>query len=110
MPVIKSAKKKLRQDKKRQERNKVVKDLLKKVVKTFRANPTDVNLQAVYKTADKAAKNHLIHKNKAARLKSSLAKSMQNDATAKPAVKTSPTKAAALKKKATKKVTSKKTK
>ena len=80
MPVIKSAKKKLRQDKKRQERNKVQKDFLKKVVKEFKKSPSDKGLTSVFKAADKSVKNHLIHKNKAARLKSTLAKTLSPNA------------------------------
>lgn len=88
MPVIKSAKKKLRQDKKRQEQNKVQKDFLKKVVKTFRAHPTDKNLQAVYKATDKSVKKHLIHANKAARLKSSLTKTLSGKTSKAPTKQT----------------------
>lgn len=110
MPVIKSAKKKLRQDKKRQARNKVQKDFLKKVVKEFKKAPSEKSLQAVYKAADKSVKNQLIHQNKAARLKSTLAKtlnpnkdqttpSVEKKATAKTAPKKAPVKKVAKKSK-----------
>lgn len=100
MPVIKSAKKKLRQDKKHQERNKVQKDFLKKVVKEFRKAPSEKGLTAVFKAADKSVKKNLIHKNKAARLKSTLAKTLnpKTEKTAAPkvekAVKKTPAKKA----------------
>lgn len=81
MPVIKSAKKKLRQDKKRTDANKVAKDLLKKVIKAFRKSPSEKNLQTVYTVVDKAVKKHVVHKNKAARVKSTLAKSMKKEPT-----------------------------
>lgn len=84
MPVIKSAKKKLRQDKKRQERNKVSKDFLKKVVKEFKKAPSEKGLTAVYQAADKSVKKHLMHKNKAANLKSSLSKLVAGKSTAAP--------------------------
>lgn len=74
MPVIKSAKKKLRQDKKRTLRNRAlktqVKDLLKKALKEKSAT----SLNAFFKATDKATKNHVLHKNKAARLKSRVSK------------------------------------
>ncbi len=76
MPVIKSAKKKLRQDKKRQQRNKVQKDYVKEILKKFRANPSEKLLVAAVKATDKAAKKHILPKNKAARIKSSLSKLM----------------------------------
>lgn len=74
MPVIKSAKKKLRQDKKRTLHNAKAEASLKLAVKAARKNPTDKTLRAATQAADKAAKRHIIHANKAARIKSSLAK------------------------------------
>ncbi len=74
MPVIKSAKKKLRKDKKRTLQNYKTRDLLKNVIKQAKKQPSEKNLKVASVALDKAAKNHLIHKNKASRLKSSLAK------------------------------------
>ena len=74
MPVIKSAKKKLRQDKKRTARNKQLKNLLKAGIKTAQRKPTDENLRKAFKVIDKAAKAKIIHPNKAARIKSRLVK------------------------------------
>lgn len=74
MPVIKSAIKKLRQDKKREKRNSILENKLKDLVKKVKKNPTEKLLKEVFSLADKAAKNHIIHKNKAARIKSSIAK------------------------------------
>lgn len=74
MPVTKSAKKKLRADKKREERNNSFRNLFKKALKTARKKPTNENLSKATKIIDKLAKKHLIHKNKAARIKSSLSK------------------------------------
>ncbi len=75
MPNIKSAKKRVLVAKVRNERNKAAKTELKSVLKKARAEGADA---AAVKTAaiklDKAAGNGLIHKNKAARLKSRLAK------------------------------------
>ncbi len=75
MPNIKSAKKRVLISKARSEANKADKSELKTVIKKARAEGADA---AVIKTAvvtvDKAAGKGLIHKNKAARLKSQLAK------------------------------------
>lgn len=89
MPVIKSAKKKLRQDKKRTVENKKVKDLLKKTVKELIKVKDAKTLTQAFSIIDKATKKNLIHKNKAARLKSSLSKKVspkpikENSTTAK---------------------------
>lgn len=74
MPVIKSAKKKLRQDIKKTLENKVLKTLFQKLVKKAKKNPTENNIKLAAKAIDKAVKRGIIHKNKAARIKSSLAK------------------------------------
>ncbi len=74
MPVIKSAKKKLRQDKKREENNNKLRLLFKKVIKTARKTPNKLNISKATRVVDKLAKKNLIHKNKAARLKSGLSK------------------------------------
>ncbi len=81
MPIIKSAKKALRQNIKRRAKNKVVKRNLKSTVKEIRALITSEKtgdaqkkLSAVYKVIDKAAKTGIIKHNSAARRKSSIAK------------------------------------
>lgn len=81
MPIIKSAKKALRQSKKRRIKNLAKANRFKLAVKEFRklvaAGKKDEALKLlpkVYKTLDKAAKTHVIHKNKASRLKSNTAK------------------------------------
>ena len=74
MPVIKSAKKKLRKDRKRELQNKVLRNLFKKTVKQAEKNPSVANITKAVKIIDKIAKKNIIHKNKAARIKSKLAK------------------------------------
>ena len=75
MPNIKSAKKRVLVSKVRQERNKAAKSQLKTVMKNARAEGADANARlTAVKKLDKAAGKGLIHKNKAARLKSRLAK------------------------------------
>jgi len=96
MPILKHAKKKLRQDKKRVLRNKTLRNLYKSAVKAAKASPTDENLKKAFSEIDKAAKNYIIHANKAARLKSSLSKIKEkgtaSDSPTKPTAKKSVTK------------------
>ncbi|MCL4366034.1 30S ribosomal protein S20 [Patescibacteria group bacterium] len=74
MPIIKSAIKKVRKDKVRTTRNKSRETALKSAVKKARVSKTAKDLQTAFSALDKAAKVHLIHPNKAARLKSRLSK------------------------------------
>lgn len=74
MPVTKSASKKLRQDKKRALANRNKKEELKKKIKVAQKSPTDKNVKAAISALDRAVKVHILHKNKAARLKSRLSK------------------------------------
>ncbi len=72
MPIIKSAKKKMRKDKKRTILNdwyiKTYKKLLNQI-KNKKGNLKEL-VDQFYSRVDKAAKEHIIHKNKANRLKS----------------------------------------
>lgn len=74
MPVTKQAKKKLRKDIKREKTNDLLRKELKKTVKNSRSNPTAKKLLQSMKIIDKASKKNIIHKNKAARIKSRLAR------------------------------------
>lgn len=74
MPVTKSAKKKLRKDKRKTLQNKNLESLFKKMVKRAQKNPTEENIKKAVVVIDKSAKKNIIHKNKAARIKSSLYK------------------------------------
>jgi small subunit ribosomal protein S20 len=83
MPIIKSAKKALRQNKKRKAENLKIKNKMKgqiKKMKSFVENDkkkeAQENLDRGYKAIDKAAKKGIIKKNTAARKKSRLAKSI----------------------------------
>lgn len=76
MPLIKSAKKKLRKDIKRTEINAVKKQTLKSLIKTMRRTGNLEAYSAVASALDKAVKTKLIHKNKASRLKSRLSRTM----------------------------------
>ena len=70
MPITKSAKKSLRASEKKRERNQTQEIELEKALKKVSAS----NINEVVSKIDKAAKTGLIHKNKAARLKSRLTK------------------------------------
>ncbi len=81
MPITKSAEKALRQSKQRRRRNLKKKEAYKSVLKRAKKfvaakklNDALKLLPLVYKALDKAAKTKVIEKNKAARLKSRLAK------------------------------------
>jgi small subunit ribosomal protein S20 len=85
MPVIKSAKKKLRQDIKREKVNDLLRKTLKETIKDARKSKTAEKIRRAVVLTDKAAKKNLIHKNKAARIKSSLSKLAKPAAKAKTA-------------------------
>ncbi len=75
MPNIKSAKKRVLVSKARTEANKAAKSTLRTAIKKARAEGADAAVvKAAVVTVDRAAGKGLIHKNKAARLKSQLAK------------------------------------
>lgn len=74
MPLIKSAIKKVRKDKTRTARNRQREIVLKKLIKKARTDKSPKTLRQVFSALDKAAKTHLIHSNKAARIKSRLSK------------------------------------
>ena len=76
MPITKSAKKALRQNKRRHVRNVEKKTAFRKARKEFLEDTTPAKLTAAYKAIDKAAKEKVFAKKKAARLKSRLAKKM----------------------------------
>lgn len=72
MPISKSAKKALRRDQRRRKINLKIKIPLKKAIKSARKSPTPKALGKAFSWLDQAVKKNLIHKNKAARLKSRL--------------------------------------
>lgn len=74
MPIIASAAKKLRHDRKRTLQNERMRSKLQRLVKSMRKKPAKKTLASVFAVLDKAAKTRIIHPNKAARLKSRLAK------------------------------------
>ena len=101
MPVIKSAIKKLRKDIKRTKKNDDFRHQLDLSVNSAKKTPTPAKISAASSMVDRAVKHNLMHRNKAARIKSSLSKLAKPAAkkVVKPAVK-SADKAPAPKKKA----------
>jgi small subunit ribosomal protein S20 len=79
MPILKSAKKKLRKDVRRAKRNKEYLTKIQTALKAIKKNNDDDKRKELTKKAysiiDKAAKKKVIEKNKAARLKSKATKS-----------------------------------
>ncbi len=82
MPNIKAAEKWMRQTEKRTVRNKDVKTRLKTIFKKVVGAQDAEGVKSVESAFDKAAKSGIIHKNKAARKKSRLAKAMVRAAAA----------------------------
>lgn len=74
MPIIKSAKKRVRTANKAAIRNSKTKRSLRDALKSFGKSPSAKTQAAAQSNLDKAAKKGVIHKNKAARLKSQAAK------------------------------------
>lgn len=113
MPLIKSAKKRVRTAKKASVRNSKTKRSLKGALKVFRKSPTAKAHSKAESNLDKAVKKGLVHKNKAARQKRKLAAhakasgvkhtaaktTVKKVAPKKPAAKKAPAKKPAAKKK-----------
>ncbi len=85
MPNIKSAKKRVLTNKRKEEENILVdsrmKNSIKKLEKTVREGNKEASeelLKTTFKNIDKAQDINIVHKNKAARLKSRLSKSVNN--------------------------------
>ena len=82
MPLTSSAKKALKQDRARREINDLTRHKIKSAVKAARlaivAGEKDANtkIDAAYRELDIASKKNVIHKNRAARLKSRLTKKL----------------------------------
>ncbi|PWU23656.1 30S ribosomal protein S20 [Candidatus Cerribacteria bacterium 'Amazon FNV 2010 28 9'] len=74
MPITKSALKALRQDKRRTQTNRPYRTRVKTSSDTVKATPSTQNLSSAFSAIDRAVKKNIMHKNKAARLKSALSK------------------------------------
>lgn len=76
MPIIRSAKKKLRKDKKRTIKNIEYKRAYKETLKKIKKDGSNIKdlIKKYYSQIDKAVKRKIIHKNKGSRLKSKIKK------------------------------------
>ena len=112
MPIIKSAKKRVRVASKAATRNSKTKRTLRSAIKSFHAAITGDNANSAQSAIDIAVKKGVIHKNKAARKKRQLAaasKAAGTKAPAKKAVAKKPAAKPAVKKAVAKKAPAKKT-
>lgn len=78
MPILKSSKKALRQAKRNKAVNDRVRGKVREVLREFRTKSSEEVLQKVFSILDRAVKKNIIHKNKASRLKSRLAKKLKS--------------------------------
>lgn len=101
MPITKSAKKSLRVSQTKRAQNHINKVALEKALRKTDAE----NVNKTVSLIDKAAKTGLMHKNKAARLKSQLAKKIGTPVAEKPTVKKAVKKTASKSKAKSKKST-----
>lgn len=114
MPIIKSAKKRVKVANRAAVRNSKTKRSLKTAVKAFHAAVTGKSKDAgtalshAQSEIDKAAKKNVMHKNKAARKKSQLAKAAKAAGAARPTTKAKTTAKPAAPKKAAAKAPAKK--
>jgi len=107
MPLTTSAIRALRNSGRKAARNAVVRKSYKELLKKTRKDPTAANLSKAFTCLDKAAQANVIHKNKANRLKSRLAKLVNKKA---PPAATPPSRRASVSKRKTVKKTVKETK
>ena len=76
MPVTKSAKRALRGSKKKESVNKLIMSKLEVAVRQAQKSKAVAKILAAVSLTDRAAKKKVIHKNKAARMKSQISKLM----------------------------------
>jgi len=107
MPLLQNAKKALRVSKRNAVVNSRVKSIVKTMVDKVIKSPSAQNLKEAYSAVDVAVKNKLMHKNKAARVKSQLSKLAKPEKVVKKATSKKTTKKAAPKKVAAKKTAKK---
>lgn len=80
MPVTKTAKRALRGTKKKESVNKLIIKNLEIMVRLAKKSKVPEKIAKAISLADRAAKKHTIHKNKAARIKSQLSKLLPKSA------------------------------
>jgi small subunit ribosomal protein S20 len=88
MPITRSAQKALRQSKAKRQVNQLKRQSLAQAVKAARKSLKKTSLLKAVSALDQAARKKIIHKNKAARLKSRLAKRLAASASRRKSKKT----------------------
>ncbi len=83
MPVTKTAKRALRGSKKKESVNKLIASSLEGAVRAAKKSKIGEKILKAISLADRAAKKQVIHKNKAARIKSQLSKLLPKKASSK---------------------------
>jgi len=76
MPVTKTAKRALRSSKRKADINKSIKKRLEVAMRLIKRGKSEKKIIEAISLVDRAAKRKIIHKNKAARMKSALSKSL----------------------------------
>lgn len=89
MPVTKTAKRALRGSKRKAVNNKLVLSRLEIAIRMAKKSKKEKDVLSAISLADRSAKNHVIHKNKAARIKSTLSKLLPKTASKTATKKTS---------------------
>ena len=74
MPITKSALKALRQSKRKAASNRPIRSRVKTTMDDAKKNMTPESLASAFSAIDKALKKNILHRNKAARLKSKVSK------------------------------------
>jgi small subunit ribosomal protein S20 len=74
MPILKNAKKALRTAARNAASNKPIRSRVKTTTDVVKANPTLAGLSQAFSAIDRAVKKNILHRKKAARMKSRLAK------------------------------------
>lgn len=87
MPVIKSAIKKLRHDRVKEKENNLFRKNMEHTFNTAYKTKKPKTVSEAFSVIDKGVKKHLIHKNKAKRMKSRLTKTSKKDKIDKKKVK-----------------------
>lgn len=80
MPVTKTARRALRSSKRKEAINKQIRGSLEAAIRIAKKKKGMKNISAAISLVDRAAKKNLIHKNKAARIKSTLSKLLPRQA------------------------------
>lgn len=78
MPIIKSAKKALRQSHRKGAENDKRRVAFREQIKNYKGKPSEKLLALAFSSLDRAVDNKVIHKNRASRLKSNLSKLLKN--------------------------------